>query len=337
MGKNIGIDLGTANTLIYVRDRGIVLREPTVAAVQTKTTRVIAAGNAARQMLGKTPGSLTALRPVRNGVIADFDITAQMLRMYYKSVGGMTFFSHPKVAICIPHGITDVEKRAVSDVALEAGASSASLVDEPLAAAIGSGLLVNEPRGTMLVDIGGGTTEVAVLSLNGIVKSTSIRTAGNEMDNAIIEYVKQRYNALIGEVTAEALKRRVGSAHPDADSPQMTVVSARNLRSGLPVNIRLGSREIRSAILPELQKIVNAIRTTLENTPPELSADIYDRGIMMTGGGALLPGFDKLISYKTGLRAVVAKNPLDCVINGIGIMMQNTSESWTDRFNLRIG
>lgn len=320
--KSIGIDLGTANTLVYLRGRGIVLREPSVVAVEAKSRKVVAVGSEAKMMLGKTPGSITAVRPLKNGVIAEFDVTAAMLRFYFKKVSGSTIFSRPKVMICIPYGVTEVEKRAVEDVTLEAGAQSVALIEEPMAAAVGSGLRIEDARGSMIVDIGGGTTEVAVLSLGGIVMSNSMRVAGDELDSAIVAYIKRKYNILIGETTAEILKKRIGSVHPDTDRGEMEV-RGRNLLSGLPAIVTINSAEIREAMSDEVQHIVEAIRSTLENTPPELASDIYDTGIMLSGGGAMLNGLDLLISRVTGIRTVIAKNPIDSVVVGIGRVIES--------------
>ena len=330
MSKSIGIDLGTANTIVYVRGRGIALREPSVVAVESRSKRVVAVGNEAKLMLGKTPGSITAMRPLKDGVIAEFDYTTQMLRHFFKKVSGSTVFSRPRVMICVPYGVTEVEKRAVQDVTLEAGAQSVGLIEEPIPAAIGSGLKVESARGSMIVDIGGGTTEVAVTSLGGIVLSTSLRTAGDELDDAIVSYIKKKYNILIGEVTAEYLKKSIGSVHPAADRGVMEV-RGRNLLNGLPAIITVNSAEIREAMGEQLAHIIECIRTTLENTPPELSSDIYDNGIMLSGGGALLAGFDVLITQVTGIKAIVAKNPLDSVAVGIGHVIEND----TDGINYR--
>lgn len=322
MSRSIGIDLGTANTIVYVKDKGIALREPSVVAVETRSKKVVAVGMDAKHMLGKTPGSIIAMRPLKDGVIAEFDFTTQMLRHFFKKVSGNTIFSRPKVMICVPYGVTEVEKRAVQDVTLEAGAQSVGLIEEPIAAAIGSGLKVESARGSMIVDIGGGTTEVAVTSLGGIVLSTSLRTAGDELDEAIVNYIKRKYNILIGEVTAEYLKKSIGSVHPAADRGVMEV-RGRNLLNGLPAIITVNSAEIREAMGEQLSHIIECIRTTLENTPPELSSDIYDTGIMLAGGGAMLAGLDILITQVTGIRAMVAKNPLDSVAIGIGHVIEN--------------
>ena len=323
--KSIGIDLGTANTIVYLKGRGIVLREPSVVAIDQRGKHVVAVGSEAKLMLGKTPGSITAMRPLKDGVIAEFDATAAMLRHFFKKVSGNTIMSRPKVIICIPYGVTEVEKRAVEDVTLEAGAQSVALIEEPVAAAIGSGLRVEDARGSMIVDIGGGTTEVAVLSLGGIVLSTSLRTAGDELDDAISAYIKRKYNVLIGDVTAEALKKRIGSVHPSFDKGVMEV-RGRNLLNGLPAIINVTSAEIRESMADEIRSIIESIRVTLENTPPELSSDIYDTGIVLSGGGALLPGLDLLVSRITGIRTVVAKNPLDCVAIGIGRVIESVGE-----------
>ena len=323
--KSIGIDLGTSTTLVYVKGRGIVLREPSVVAVEAKTRNVVAVGNEAKLMLGKTPGSIIAMRPLKDGVIAEFDITAAMLRHYFKKVSGNTLLSRPKVVVCIPYGVTEVEKRAVEDVTLEAGAQSVALIEEPIAAAVGSGLRVDGARGSMIVDIGGGTTEVAVLSLGGIVLSNSQRVAGDELDEAIASYIKRKYNVLIGESTAELLKKRIGSAHPATDHGAMEI-RGRNLLTGLPAIITVTSPEIREAMEDDIIHIVDSIRSTLESTPPELAADIYDTGIMLTGGGAMLAGLDLLVSRATGIRTIISKSPVDCVALGIGKMIESIGD-----------
>lgn len=323
--KNIGIDLGTSSTLVYVKGRGIVLREPSVVAVDVKTRNVVAVGSEAKLMQGKTPGTIDAIKPIKNGVIAEYDVTAQMLRHYFKKVSGNTLFSRPKVVVCIPYGVTEVERRAVEDVTLEAGAQSVALIEEPIVAAIGSGLKVGDARGSMIVDIGGGTTEVAVLSLGGIVQSTSLRVAGDSLDDSIINYIKRKYNVLIGDTTAELLKKRIGSAHPATDHGAMEV-RGRNLLSGLPAILTVTSPEIREAMMEDIIHIVESIRSTLESTPPELASDIYDTGIMLSGGGALLKGLDLLVSNVTGIRTIVSKNPIDCVALGIGRTLESSSD-----------
>lgn len=321
MSRSIGIDLGTANTLVYVKGKGIVLREPSVVAIEAKSGKVVAVGSDAKLMLGRTPGSITAMRPLKDGVIAEFDVTAAMLHQFFKKVSGRTMLTRPRVIICIPYGVTEVEKRAVEDATLEAGAQSVALIEEPIAAAIGSGLRIGGARGHMICDIGGGTTEVAVISLGGIVLSTSLRIAGDEMDEAIVGYMRRKFNVLIGDSTAELLKKNIGSIHPSADRGEMQV-RGRNLLSGLPTTITINSANIREAITEPVSHIIDALRTTLENTPPELSGDIYDNGIMLAGGGALLTGLDVLLSSVTGIRVLRAKYPLDAVAIGIGRVIE---------------
>lgn len=315
--KEIGIDLGTANTLVFLKGKGIIKREPSVVAMDMRTDNVLAVGSQAKNMIGRTPGSIVAVRPLKDGVIADFDVTASMLKYFIcKSVRSM-FFSRPRVVICIPSGVTEVERRAVEDAAKQAGAGVVELIEEPMAAAIGAGLPVSEPTGSMVVDIGGGTSEVAVISLGDIVTATSERVAGDKLDEAIISYVKRKYNLLIGERTAEDIKIKMGSAVPYDDEGEMSI-KGRNLLDGLPKNIVITSAEVREALAEPLKCIVNAVKSTLENTPPELSADIIDHGIMLTGGGALLRGLDTLISDNTGMPVYVAERPLDCVVDGTG-------------------
>ena len=321
--RDIGIDLGTANTLIYMKGKGIVLREPSVVAVDIKNDRVLAVGNEAKQMIGRTPGSIVAIRPLKDGVIADFDITSSMLKEFIRKVINGSF-SKPRIIICIPSGVTEVEKRAVDEAAFQAGAKDTYLIEEPMAAAIGAGLPVDEATGSMVVDIGGGTAEVAVISLSGIVTSRSVRVAGDEFDDAIINYVKKKYNLLIGERTSEEIKIKIGSAYPYADEGEMEI-KGRNLLDGLPSNIKITSEEIREALADPVSSVVDAIRSTLERTPPELSADIIDRGIMLTGGGALLRGLDQLIANETGIPVNVAESPLDCVVDGTGKLLEDMS------------
>lgn len=315
--KEIGIDLGTANTLVFFKGKGIIKREPSVVAMDMRTDNVLAVGLQAKNMIGRTPGSIVAVRPLKDGVIADFDVTASMLKYFIcKSVRSM-FFSKPRVVICIPSGVTEVERRAVEDAAKQAGAGVVELIEEPMAAAIGAGLPVSEPTGSMVVDIGGGTSEVAVISLGDIVTATSERVAGDKLDEAIISYVKRKYNLLIGERTAEDIKINMGSAVPYDDEGEMSI-KGRNLLDGLPKNIVITSAEVREALAEPLRCIVEAVKSTLENTPPELSADIIDHGIMLTGGGALLRGIDTLISDNTGMPVYIAERPLDCVVDGTG-------------------
>ena len=315
--RDIGIDLGTANTLVYMHGKGIVLREPSVVAVDVKKSEVLAVGQEAKDMIGRTPGSISAVRPLKDGVIADFEVTAEMLRYFIKTALRSTFFKRTRLIVCIPSGVTEVERRAVEDAARQAGAKEVQLIEEPMAAAIGAGLSVNDPAGCMVVDIGGGTSEVAVISLGDIVASCSVRTAGDDFDEAIISYIKKKYNLLIGERTAENVKIEIGSAFPYEGEGSMEI-KGRNLLDGLPRNITITAEEVREALADPVSAIVDAIRSTLETTPPELSADIIDNGIMLTGGGALLRGLDTLVSRETGMPVHVAENPLDCVVNGTG-------------------
>ncbi len=314
---DIGIDLGTANTLVYMRGKGIVMREPSVVAVDVKKMEVLAVGSEAKDMIGRTPGSISAIRPLKDGVIADFEVTAEMLRYFIKTALKSTFFRKTRLVVCIPSGVTEVERRAVEDAAKQAGAKEVELIEEPMAAALGAGLKVDEPAGCMVVDIGGGTSEVAVISLGDIVASCSVRTAGDDFDEAIISYIKKKYNLLIGERTAENIKIEIGSAFPYEGESELEV-KGRNLLDGLPKNIVITSEEVREALADSVGAIVDAIRSTLETTPPELSADIIDNGIMLTGGGAMLRGLDTLISRETGMPVHVAEDPLDCVVNGTG-------------------
>ncbi len=324
--RDIGIDLGTANTLIYMKGKGIVLREPSVVAVDVKSDTVLAVGNEAKQMIGRTPGSIVAIRPMKDGVIADFDITSSMLKAFIRKVIKSGPLSKPRIIICIPSGVTEVEKRAVDEAAYQAGAKDTYLIEEPMAAAIGAGLPVVEATGSMVVDIGGGTAEVAVISLGGIVTSRSVRVAGDEFDDAIINYIKKKYNLLIGERTAEEIKISIGSAYPYDDEGSIDI-KGRNLLDGLPSNITITSAEIREALADPVSSVIEAIRSTLERTPPELSADIIDRGIMLTGGGALLRGLDQLVAKETGIPVNVAESPLDCVVDGTGRLLDDMSGS----------
>ena len=305
--------------LLYfdMHGKGIVLREPSVVAVDVKKSEVLAVGQEAKDMIGRTPGSISAVRPLKDGVIADFEVTAEMLRYFIKTALRSTFFKRTRLIVCIPSGVTEVERRAVEDAARQAGAKEVQLIEEPMAAAIGAGLSVNDPAGCMVVDIGGGTSEVAVISLGDIVASCSVRTAGDDFDEAIISYIKKKYNLLIGERTAENVKIEIGSAFPYEGEGSMEI-KGRNLLDGLPKNITITAEEVREALADPVSAIVDAIRSTLETTPPELSADIIDNGIMLTGGGALLRGLDTLVSRETGMPVHVAENPLDCVVNGTG-------------------
>ncbi|HCW80192.1 MAG TPA: rod shape-determining protein, partial [Ruminococcaceae bacterium] len=300
----------------------IVMREPSVVAVDVRTDDVLAVGKNAKAMIGRTPGSIVAVRPMKDGVIADFDITATMLKHFIKQAVKSTTFSKPHIIICIPSGVTEVERRAVEDAARQAGASNVELVEEPMAAAIGAGLPVNEPTGSMVVDIGGGTAEVAVISLGDIVTSVSVRCAGDKFDESIISYVKKKYNLLIGERTAEEIKIKIGSAFPTEDNDGASVeIKGRNLVDGLPKNVTITAEEVREALSDPLALIIDAVKSTLEKTPPELSADIIDHGIMLTGGGALLRGLDSLVEKETGMPVHVADEPLDCVANGTGKLL----------------
>lgn len=323
--KDIGIDLGTANTLVYMRGKGIIIREPSVVAVDVKMDRVRYVGQEAKDVIGRTPGSIVAVRPLKDGVIADFDMTTSMLQEFIrKALKGRAFAgSRVRVIICIPSGVTAVERRAVNEATQNAGAKRVSIIEEPMAAAIGAGLPVADPTGSMIVDIGGGTSEVAVISLGGIVTSRSVRVAGDEFDSSIINYIKKKYNLLIGERTAENIKIAIGSAYPYADNEPSMDIKGRNLLNGLPENITVTSEEIREALSEPLSHVIEAIKVTLEKTPPELAADIIDQGIMLAGGGALLKGLDLLIHAETGMPVKVAERPLDCVADGTGKVLEN--------------
>ena len=320
--KDVGIDLGTANTLVYMKGKGIIMREPSVVAVDTKSDEVRCVGAEAKAVIGRTPGSIVAVRPLKDGVIADFDITANMLETFLKKACGNSMFSRPRVVICIPSGVTEVERRAVREAALKAGARQVSVIEEPMAAAIGAGLPISEPTGSMIVDIGGGTAEVAVISLSGIVASRSVRCAGDALDQSIIAFIKRKYNLLVGERTAEQIKIEIGSACPQDPETSMEI-KGRNLVDGLPKDILIRSEEVRDAMNDCLLRIVEAIKDTLECTPPELSSDIIDRGIMLSGGGALLRGLDTLILNETGIEVHIAESPLDCVALGAGAVLDN--------------
>ncbi|MCI6580486.1 MAG: rod shape-determining protein [Oscillospiraceae bacterium] len=323
--KDIGIDLGTANTLIYMKGKGIIIREPSVVAVNTRDESASYVGHEAKEIIGKTPGSIIAVRPLKNGVIADFDITTTMLAQFIKKALKGTLFSKARVTICIPSGVTPVERRAVKDAAELAGAKKVYIIEEPMAAAIGAGLPVTEPVGNMIVDIGGGTSEVAVISMGGIVTARSIRIAGDELDNAIVGYIRRKYNMLIGERTAEEIKLRIGSAYP-GDAVEKMEIKGRNLLNGLPENITVNSDEIRDALVEPISKIIEAIKLTLEKTPPELAADIIEQGITLCGGGALLKGLDTLINSETGMPVYIAEYPLDCIVEGTGRVIENYSK-----------
>ena len=322
--QDIGIDLGTANTLVFVKGKGIVIREPSVVAinVSARPAKVVAVGKEAKEMIGRTPGSIAAMRPITDGVIADFDITCEMLKKFIQKALGGSYFAKARVVICIPTGVTEVERRNVHDVVIEAGAKYVSLIEETMAAAIGAGLPVSDAVGSMIVDIGGGTAEVAVISLGDIVTSKSVRVAGDSFDSAISQYIKKKYNLLVGERTAEDIKIKIGSAMAYEGEGKMEV-KGRNLVDGLPKNVTITSEEIREALSDGVNQILDAVKSTLEKTPPELSADIMEQGITLTGGGALLRGLDKLIALQTGMPVNIADNPLDCVAEGTGIFLES--------------
>jgi len=317
--RDMGIDLGTANTLVYVRGRGIVLHEPSVVAMRREEEEgePLAVGDEAKSMIGRTPGNIVAMRPMKDGVIADFDITQTMLRYFIGKATRRRPVIRPRVVVAVPSGVTEVEKRAVIDATLQAGAREAYLIEEPMAAAIGAGLPVHEPTGNMVVDIGGGTTEVAIISLGGIVTHQSIRIAGDEMDESIVSYVKRHYNLLIGERTAEQVKMEIGSAVPGEDEEGVDV-RGRDLVSGLPQTVQLTAEEVREAMSEPVSNILDAIRVSLERTPPELASDIMDRGIVLTGGGAMLTGFEDLVTDETGMPVYLSEDPLLCVVRGTG-------------------
>ncbi len=320
--SDLAIDLGTANTVVYIPNKGIVLNEPTVVAVKAHTNQVLAAGKRAKEMLGRTPESIVACRPMRDGVIANFELTESMLRHFIQAAhGNRRTFVRPRMVIGVPSGITQVERRAIEESAKQAGAREVYTIMEPMAAAIGSGLPVHEPTGSMVVDIGGGTTEVAVISLKDVVFCRSVRVGGDEMDRAIVQYVKRKYNLLIGERTAEIIKMEIGNVL--LDTAQETIdVKGRDLVTGVPKTITLSSTEVQESLLETIASIIDVVRVALENTPPELSSDLVDKGIIMAGGGSQLRGLDVLISRETGLPVNIAKNPLFCVVNGAGKVLE---------------
>ena len=317
MTKDMGIDLGTANTLVYIKGQGIVLREPSVVAIRDDIKEVLAVGEEAKKMIGRTPGNIVAIRPMKDGVIADFDVTEKMLSYFIQKAAAKKGVVTPRIAICVPYGVTAVEKKAIEEAARQAGARDAYLIEEPMAAAIGAGLQVEEPEGNMVVDIGGGTTEIAIISLGGIVTAKSIRIGGDEFDESIVNYVKKEYSVAIGERTAEDVKISIGSTFKD-DTEENKQIRGRDLISGLPKTIEISSAEVRDALKEPINLIIDAIKSTLEKTPPELSSDIMENGIMLTGGGALLRGLDKLVRQETGMPVHIAENPLDCVALGTG-------------------
>ena len=321
--KDLGIDLGTANTLVFVKGKGVVLREPSVVAIQTDTKKIVAVGDDAKKMIGRTPGNIVATRPMKDGVIADYETTAEMMKYYIRNaMKSKGFGGKPYVMVCVPSGITAVEQRAVIDATREAGARDAYPIEEPFAAAIGANLPVWEPTGSMVVDIGGGTTEVAVISLGGIVTSMSIRTAGDNFDEAIITYIRKTYNLLIGDRTAETIKVEIGSAG-DTEGVDSMEIRGRDLLTGLPKTVEITPEEISQALRDTVHTIIDAVKSTLERTPPELAADIMDRGIVLTGGGALLKNLDQVISNETHMPVLIAEDPLDCVAKGTGMALDH--------------
>ena len=338
LSRDIGIDLGTANILVYEEGKGIVLREPSVVAVDKNTGKVLQVGAAARNMLGRTPGNIVAVRPLRDGVISDYEMTEKMLDQFLKKISKFSLIK-PRVIVCVPSGVTEVERRAVRQAAAKAGARQVTVIEEPMAAAIGAGLPTAEPVGSMIVDIGGGTAEVAVISLSGIVASRSVRCAGDALDQSITSFIKRKYNLLVGERTAEQIKLEIGSACPpdptDTEHGETTMeIKGRNLVDGLPKDILIRSEEVREAMNENLMRIVEAIKDTLECTPPELSSDIIDRGIMLSGGGALLRGLDTLIQNETGIEVHIAEAPLDCVALGAGAVLDHPDLAGTRREEL---
>lgn len=325
MSNDIGIDLGTANTLVWVRNQGIVLNEPSVVAEETATGKILAIGSAAKEMMGRTPGGIKAIRPLKDGVIADFEMSEKLIADFIRRVVKHKYLMKPRIVISVPSGITEVEKRAVRDSAENAGAREVYLLQEPMAAAIGVGLDVEQPTGIMIIDVGGGTSEIAVIALSGIVNDTSIRVAGDEFTEAIIAYLKKNYNLLIGELTAEDIKIRIGSAFPLEKELSMEV-KGRDLVAGVPKNLKISSVQVREALSETVDIVIEAVRQALEKTPPELASDILERGIILTGGGALLRGFDKRLRQETNLPVNIAEDPLTCVVRGTGKVLENFSD-----------
>ncbi|MBD0691598.1 MULTISPECIES: rod shape-determining protein [Streptomycetaceae] len=319
IGRDLAIDLGTANTLVYVRGKGIVLNEPSVVAVNTNTGGILAVGAEAKKMIGRTPGNIVAIRPLKDGVIADFEITERMLRYFILKIHRRRYLARPRVVVCVPSGITGVERRAVIEASSQAGARQVHIIEEPMAAAIGAGLPVHEATGNMVVDIGGGTTEVAVISLGGIVTAQSIRVAGDELDNAIVQHIKKEYSLLLGERSAEQIKMSIGSAFGmEGEKDEHAEIRGRDLVSGLPKTVVISAAEVRAAIDEPVNSIIDAVKTTLDQCPPELAGDVMDRGIVLTGGGALLRGLDERLRRETGMPIHIAENPLDSVALGSG-------------------
>lgn len=320
--KDIGIDLGTANVLVYIKGRGVVLNEPSVVAIESETKRVLAVGEEAHRMVGRTPGNIVAIRPLKDGVIADFEITEMMLRHFISQVGGKKWYSHPRILICAPSNITSVEQKAIREAAQRSGAKEVFLEEEAKAAAIGAGMDIFQPSGNMVVDIGGGTTDVAVLSMGDVVTASSIKVAGDKFDVAIAKYIKDKYKLLIGERTAEDIKMRIGTVHPQSRQEEMDI-RGRDMVSGLPLSVTITSDEVMEALMDPISSIIATTKSVLERTPPELSADIIDRGIILTGGGALLHGLEELMMEELKVPVLIAEDPLDCVAKGTGIMLDN--------------
>lgn len=323
ISKDMGIDLGTANTLVYVKGKGIVLREPSVVAINDITKRALAVGREAKQMIGRTPGNIIAIRPLKDGVIADFEVTQTMLKKFIEKVTSKSILASPRIIVCFPSGVTGVEKRAIEEATKQAGAREVVLMEEPMAAAIGAGLPVDDATGSMIVDVGGGTTEVAVISLGGIVTSKSLRIAGNELDQSITSYIKREFNLMIGERTAEQVKMEIGSAFQLDEVERVIDIKGRDLITGLPKTIKVTEDQIRDALKEPVSAIIDSIKTTLEKTPPELAADIMEKGIMLAGGGALLRNLDALINHETHMPVHIAEQPLDCVALGAGKALEN--------------
>lgn len=329
--KDIGIDLGTANVLIHVKGRGVVLNEPSVVAIESDTKRVLAVGEEAHRMVGRTPGNIVAIRPLKDGVIADFEITEMMLKHFINKVGGKGWFSRPRILICAPTNITSVEQKAIREAAVRSGAKDVYLEEEPKAAAIGAGMDIFQPSGNMVVDIGGGTTDVAVLSMGDIVTASSIKIAGDKFDAAITRYIKNKYKLLIGERTSEDIKIRIGTVYPNGRNEEMDI-RGRDMVSGLPLTYTIYSKEIREALWDPISSILAAAKSVLERTPPELSADIIDRGVILTGGGALLHGLDQLMAEELKVPVLIAEDPLHCVVKGTGMMLDNLDKVTKRKF-----
>ncbi len=322
-GEDIAVDLGTASVLVYVNKEGIVLNEPSVVAIDNNTNRVIAVGTEAREMLGRTPGNIVAIRPLRDGVIAEYDVTEKMLKYFISKASKKKSFVKPRVMVCIPSGVTSVEERAVKQASLAAGAKEAYLIEEPVAAALGAGIDISEPNGSMVVDIGGGTTDIAVMSLGGVVCSKSIRVGGDKFDDAIVRYIRRYHNLVIGERSAEEVKKEIGSAYPSLRAGETSELKGRDLISGLPKTVTISAEEVNEAIQEQIEDIIAAVKEVLEKTPPELASDIMNRGIVMTGGGSLLHGMDILVSERTGLPTYIPEDAISCVAIGTGLALQN--------------